>query len=112
MTTITTILVVAGVAAAWAGPAAAQSLKADIAAGRALARENCAECHAISEGRKSRRKEAPPFNTLWKRYKIDDLQEAFAEGVAVGHRGLDMPEFTFQPDEADALIAYIKSLKK
>ena len=93
-------------------PLAAQNRKADIAAGKALARENCMECHAIDGTGKSRASRAPAFRTLAKRYKLDNLQEAFAEGIAVGHRGVDMPEFQFAPDETDALISFIKSLQK
>ena len=95
-----------------AGPLAAQASKAEIAEGRALARDNCSECHAIGATGQGRAKRAPNFRTLAKRYKLDNLQEAFAEGIAVGHRGVDMPEFQFAPDETDALISYIKSLQK
>lgn len=105
-------LLAAGLVVVLAGTGAWAQSRPDVAAGRALARESCSECHAIGGGGKSSRKEAPPFRTLWKRYNIDSLQEAFAEGISVGHKGRDMPEFEFSPEETDALIAYIKSLKK
>ena len=103
------ILLVCGVAIA--SPVAAQS-KADIAFGRTLAQENCARCHAIGMGGRSPAKGAPPFRLLHNRYDVDGLQEAFVEGVAVGHKGVDMPEFQFTPARTDALITYIKSLRR
>jgi len=53
--------------------------------------------------------EAPPFRRLHDRYKIDDLAEAFAEGIVVGHK--EMPPFEFGPPQINALLAYIKSLE-
>jgi hypothetical protein len=52
---------------------------------------------------------APPFGDLSKRYPIETLGEALAEGIVVGHPA--MPHFTFEPREIDALLAYIASLK-
>jgi hypothetical protein len=37
------------------------------------------------------------------------LQEAFAEGIAVGHPA--MPEFQFEADESDDLLAYLAELQ-
>lgn len=54
--------------------------------------------------------EAPAFRTLWKRYPIDALEEAFAEGIYVGHP--DMPEFIADPDQIAAVIAYIESIQE
>lgn len=85
--------------------------KADLAFGKTLASEHCARCHAIGTGGRSPAKDAPPFRLLHKRYNPDNLQEAFAEGIAVGHKGVDMPEFQFTPERTDALISYIKSLR-
>jgi mono/diheme cytochrome c family protein len=44
------------------------------------------------------------------RYPVEDLGEALAEGITTGHP--TMPEFRLGPDEADALIAYLKSLER
>lgn len=97
---------------ALAVPALAQVDRQEISAGRALAEKNCASCHAIGQTGASKRKGAPPFRVLNRRYDVDNLQEAFVEGIAVGHRGTDMPEFEFSPERTDAIIAYIKSLGK
>ena len=53
---------------------------------------------------------APPFRTLHERYNVENLAEAFAEGVVVAHKGpVQMPEFMLSPEEVDDLIAYLKS---
>jgi hypothetical protein len=52
---------------------------------------------------------APPFRDVSKRYPIEALGGALAEGIVVGHPA--MPHFTFEPREIDALLAYIASLK-
>jgi hypothetical protein len=43
---------------------------------------------------------APPFGDLSKRYPIENLAEAFAEGIVTGHPA--MPRFTFEPREIGA----------
>jgi hypothetical protein len=42
-------------------------------------------------------------------YPVDDLAEAFAEGIKVAH---PMPEFRMEPDQIEDLIAYLKSLER
>lgn len=93
-------------------PAAAQTKKRQIEDGRTLAQQNCAACHAVGKTGRSKRSGAPPFRTLGRSYDLDNLQEALAEGISVGHKGVDMPEFQFSPDRIDALIAYIRSLRR
>lgn len=77
--------------------------------GREIAQTNCAACHALDATSDSPHADAPPFRTLSDRYPIDSLQEALAEGIVVGHP--DMPEFSFAPEDVDALIAFIESLQ-
>ena len=79
-------------------------------AGRALAQENCARCHEIGLIGESPLAEAPPFGRLRDRYKIDDLAEAFAEGIVGGHK--EMPPFDFSRRQIDDLLAYLKSLER
>ena len=52
---------------------------------------------------------APPFRDLSKRYAIETLEEALAEGIVVGHPA--MPQFTFEAREINALLTYISGLK-
>jgi cytochrome c len=81
-----------------------------VARGRTLAQTNCARCHAVGRVGRSPLREAPPFRDLHTRYPVEDLAEALAEGIRTGHPG--MPEFRFDPDQVDALIAYLKSLER
>ena len=89
-----------------AAPAAAQDL---VAAGRALAEEKCARCHAVGPEGESTLPIAPAFRTLSERYPVEDLEEALAEGIVSGHPA--MPEFVFEPEEVAALVAYLQSVQ-
>lgn len=82
---------------------------AQVQQGRQIALTNCAGCHAIDATSSSPHAEAPAFRTLSERYPVETLQEALAEGIIVGHP--DMPEFRFEPDDIDALIAFMQSLQ-
>ena len=81
-----------------------------VEAGRLLVQENCARCHAVGRTGESAMEEAPPFRRLHTRYPVDDLAEALAEGISVGHK--EMPPFQFEPVQIEALIAYLKSLER
>jgi mono/diheme cytochrome c family protein len=79
-----------------------------LAEGRALAEKNCAGCHAIGKTGVSPHRDAPPFRMIAARSRVDDLQEALAEGITVGHP--DMPEFQLEPVQIMAFLSYLKSL--
>lgn len=89
-------------------PGAAQA-EPDIQRGRDLVQTHCAECHATGATGESPLALAPPFRDLHRRYAVEHLEEAFAEGISTGHE--DMPEFRFEPDEIRDLIAYLQSLQ-
>jgi len=78
--------------------------------GQTIAIANCARCHAVGRHGTSPLKKAPPFRSLHERYPVSDLAEALAEGITTGHP--TMPDFRLAPDEADNLIAYLKSLER
>ena len=88
------------------GSAIAQDFSQWEAKGFAIASNHCSRCHAVTRSDISQHPKAPPFRILGRRYSLDSLQEALAEGIIVGHP--DMPEFEFPPDEVNALIAYLK----
>jgi mono/diheme cytochrome c family protein len=94
------------VAAQPSSPATAVNL---VAEGRSIAEIRCSSCHAIGETGESRLPDAPPFRTLSERYPVNALEEAFAEGVLVGHPA--MPEFRFEPHEIDAIVAYLQTVQ-
>jgi mono/diheme cytochrome c family protein len=102
-----TIAVVAMLAASAGGVASAET---DIEAkGKALVAANCSRCHAIGKDDKSPHREALPFREVVLRYPPDYLAEALAEGIMSGHP--DMPEFTFEPAEIDAIVGYLATLE-
>ena len=76
--------------------------------GRAIAEQSCSRCHAVGRDDASRLPQAPPLRELPSRYPVEDLAEAFAEGIVTAHPA--MPEFTFEPPQIEALLAYIDSL--
>jgi len=77
--------------------------------GRIFAMNNCARCHSIDRVSPSPLKIAPPFRTLHKRYPVESLGEALAEGIQTGHP--TMPEFKLDPDQIGDLLAYLKTLE-
>ena len=76
--------------------------------GEAIAQRLCARCHAIKREGASPMGLAPPFRELPKRYPVDHLAEALAEGIVTGHPA--MPEFTFTPREIGDLLSYLSTL--
>jgi cytochrome c len=78
------------------------------AEGRAIAERNCGGCHATGKRGASRRPDAPPLRTLQSRYPIENLEEALAEGISVGHP--DMPKVEFNPQQIADFEAYLRSL--
>jgi mono/diheme cytochrome c family protein len=95
---------------AWAGVVTPPATAAEgpVDRGRTIAKARCASCHAIGPRGKSPMAEAPPFRELPKRYPVEHLAEALAEGIVVGHPA--MPQFAFDPPEIDALLSYLRSL--
>jgi mono/diheme cytochrome c family protein len=94
----------------FASPAVAQTVDGgSIQRGHALVQRNCAMCHATENTGDSPNPLSPHFRDLDKRYPIEDLAEALAEGIMVGHP--QMPQFRFAPDEVNDIIAYLKSIQ-
>ncbi len=77
--------------------------------GKTFAVTNCARCHSVDRVTGSPLKIAPPFRTLHLRYPIEDLAEAFAEGIETGHP--TMPVFQLEPDQINDLLSYLKTLE-
>lgn len=78
--------------------------------GRRIAETHCARCHAVGATDDSPHSQAPPFRELGQRYPVEGLEEALAEGIMTGHP--EMPEFTLEPEEIGAFIAYLKNLQQ
>ena len=83
------------------------------ARGRELAEQNCSRCHAVGRAGASPYRPAPPLRVLNRKYNVDGLAEALAEGIVVGNTGEhQMPRFVLSVDEIEDLIAYLKAFDK
>ena len=80
--------------------------------GQKLADTLCSRCHSITKTGRSKNSKAPAFRLLSKRYPLQHLEEALAEGIVVGHKGAAMPEFSFTPDQIEDFIAFVKAISK
>lgn len=77
--------------------------------GRDIAEAQCAPCHAVGPYGDSPNPAAPPFRTVLSQYRADVLEEELINGIRVAH---PMPEFQFNPQGVDALIAYLRSIQE
>ena len=91
-------------------PLAALGQEGRVQRGMVFAQTTCAQCHAIDRVGDSPLAEAPPFRTLHTRYPIEDLAEAFAEGITTGHPS--MPQFQLDPAQINDLLAYLQSVQR
>ena len=80
-----------------------------IADGHALVTMYCTDCHATEKTGDSPFPTAPRFRELHLRYDVENLSEALVEGIVTSHP--EMPQFEFDPDQAAAIVAYLKSLE-
>lgn len=81
-----------------------------VEAGRTLVETHCSGCHATGVVGDSALAAAPKFRDLHLSYDVELLSEALVEGISTGHP--DMPQFEFDPLQAEAIIAYLKSLER
>lgn len=109
------VLLLAGLPASLAGcksaeeaPAAA-SLPLPQMPGRVFAERTCSGCHSIERTGDSPHPDALPFRRISERYPVRNLEEAFAEGIFVGHP--DMPPFQLSPQEIDDLLDYLEAIQ-
>jgi cytochrome c len=78
-----------------------------MARGHAVARRDCAACHAVEPGGVSPRPAAPAFGSLEMRHTAG-LEGRVAELARLGH--YDMPPLRLSAAEARDVTAYIQSL--
>ncbi len=78
--------------------------------GRALLKENCANCHAIDKLDTSPHRAAPPFRVIGESFDLDGFARKLRQGLASSHP--DMPEFTFNDDDANAVVAYLRTIQQ
>ena len=92
--------------ALWVGPASAETPQQR---GEVIARGLCSPCHAIGKTGKSKLPAAPAFRNLDKQTNLSKLSRRIQEGLLTGHE--DMPLFRSGRDDADAMVAYIRSVQ-
>jgi cytochrome c len=80
-----------------------------VSAGHALVSMYCTDCHATEATGDSPFSTAPRFRDLYLRYDVELLVEALVEGIVTAHP--EMPQFEFDPDQANAIVAYLKTLE-
>jgi cytochrome c len=68
----------------------------------------CTDCHATEMTGDSPFATAPRFRDLHLRYDVEFLSEALVEGIVTAHP--EMPQFEFDPDQAEAIVAYLRTL--
>jgi cytochrome c len=77
--------------------------------GGAFARAQCVSCHAVGRDGASPSAAAPPLREISRRYPVEQLEEAFAEGFVSKHSA--MPEFVLNAAQNRDLIAYLASIQ-
>jgi cytochrome c len=77
--------------------------------GKVIATGLCGRCHAIDRTGDSPHPAAPRFRSLDDRTDLSKLAQRIREGLLTGHD--DMPMFRFDRDDADAVVAYIRSIQ-
>lgn len=88
---------------------ATPALADPIEEGHLLVDEYCSDCHAVGATGDSKLAVAPRFRELHLRYDVGDLSESLVEGIVTAHP--EMPEFEFDPEQAEAIVLYLKSLE-
>lgn len=99
-------LVSLGACVSQSEPTPQQALVED---GREIAEAQCARCHAVGPIGDSPTAAAPPFRYVLANYHSNVLKEELIEGIRVNH---EMPEFQFNPQGVDALVAYLQSIQQ
>jgi cytochrome c len=56
--------------------------------------------------------EARTFRGLARKYPLHNLEEALAEGIVVGHEGVEMPQFRLSAAQIEALLVYLNSIQR
>lgn len=77
--------------------------------GQDLAQDKCSRCHEVGREGRSTHPEALPFHSISKFYPVENLAEAFAEGIYVGHP--DMPAFELSVAQLTDLLTYLKAVQ-
>ncbi|MDP3802332.1 cytochrome c [Brevundimonas sp.] len=92
------------------GPAEPAGVSAGaIERGRLLTSTACAGCHATGSTGDSPLPDATPLREIVRRYPMNRLEEAFAEGLVTTHPA--MPGYIFRASEIDDIVAWLETLE-
>ena len=78
--------------------------------GEVIARGLCSRCHAIGTTGQSPHPAAPRFRVLGNQMNLSKLARRLRGGLLTGHE--DMPMFRIDGSDADAVVAYIRSVQR
>lgn len=81
-----------------------------IAKGKRLVEASCAACHGVGASDRSHDAQAPELRKLYKRYPMDDLEDAFDQGLFSEHP--DTPDFEPTKEQIGQVVAYIRSIQE
>jgi cytochrome c len=77
--------------------------------GEVLARGMCSACHAIGKTGNSKHPAAPRFRNLDNQTNLSKMSRRLQGGLLTGHEAV--PLFRFSSGDADAMVAYIRSVQ-
>jgi mono/diheme cytochrome c family protein len=104
--TIAGALALLGTSFVWSDASALTALQQR---GRELARGLCGGCHATGRTGDSPHIAAPRLREIDRQVDLDKFGRRLREGLLGTHR--DMPMFRFTRDDADALVAYLRTIQ-
>ena len=78
--------------------------------GEVISRGMCAGCHAVGKEGESPLPAAPRFRSLDNQTDLSKMAERMRDGLWSGH--VDMPMFRFNREDADAVVAYMRSIQR
>lgn len=79
-------------------------------AGLSVAEARCAGCHAVTPGQISPDSDAPPFASIARRPGLTNATAS--RWLRNSHDFPDQMNFTLEPDHAEALAAYLLTLRE
>jgi cytochrome c553 len=85
-------------------------LSVDARAGRALAGDLCAGCHAIDRAGNSANPAAPPFRSILSRLSSTELQQKLSTGALMGHP--ELPTVHLSAQGAKELVAWLEAIRE
>jgi cytochrome c len=87
--------------------AAPEVAKADAARGQILSQQWCSQCHGVRPNQLSANPKAPTFSAI----ALEPSATEYSLRTFLRTPHQTMPNFIINPDDIDAIVGYIRSLK-